>query len=49
MKYEYRKRDIYAGIKIDIKAHTEEALNIKYAQKIAAIEKCQITTRGVPQ
>lgn len=45
-KYEYRKRDVYAGVVIDIKAHSEEELNIKYAKKIANIEKGQITTGG---
>lgn len=45
-QYEHRKREIYAGVKIDIKAHTEEELGIKYARKIDAIERGNITTGG---
>lgn len=45
-EYQFRKQEIYAGVKIDIKAHTEEELGIKYARKIDAIERCNITTGG---
>lgn len=45
-RYPYRKRETYAGIKIDIKAHTEEEMGIKYARKIDEIEKGNITTGG---
>lgn len=45
-EYPYRKNIWYNGIKIDIKARTEEELGMKYARKIAAIDKGQITTGG---
>lgn len=45
-KYPYRKNIWYKGVKIDIKARTEEELGIKYARKIDAIEKGRITSGG---
>lgn len=44
--YPFRKNIWYNGVKIDIKARTEEELGIKYARKINAIEKGQVTTGG---
>ena len=44
--YPFRKNIWYNGVKIDIKARTEEELGIKYARKINAIEKEQATTGG---
>lgn len=41
-EYPYRKNVWYKGVKIDIKARTEEELGIKYARKIDAIEKGHI-------
>lgn len=45
-EYPYRKNVWYKGVKIDIKARTEEELGIKYARKIDAIEKGHITSGG---
>jgi len=44
--YPYRKNVWYNGVKIDIKARTEEELGIKYAKKIEAIEKGYMTSGG---
>lgn len=45
-RYPYRKQGVHAGIRYDIKAETEKELGIKYARKIDAIEKGNITTGG---
>lgn len=45
-EYPFRKNVWYNGVKIDIKARTEEELGMKYARKTAAIDRGQITTGG---
>lgn len=47
--YEYRKKITYKGISIDIKAHTEEELGIKYAKKIFQIDNSISITGGNTQ
>lgn len=45
-KYKYRKKVIYNGISIDVKADTEEELGVKYAKKIFEIDTAISTIGG---
>lgn len=44
--YKYRKKVVYKGVNLDIKAHTEEELGIKYAKKVFEIDNAISTSGG---